>query len=331
MGGLKRFCGTWFEFQHPNSYEGKYWNDACRRFTKQQWEEKVDEIASLGMKYIVVMNVARPTEQDAESYYPTTLYPFAVGMGCDDPLEAILEAADRHGMHVFIGCGFFGVWTHTLENMTSPEVEKRAFQGMEEIYNRYCNHSSFYGWYYPDETKINPYFSDAFLSYVKRYSAFADSLDAGKKKLIAPYGTNRVITDDTFVRQLERLAVDIVAYQDEVGAAKSHWSETPAYFEALRRAHDRAGRAALWCDLEVFEFEGERLRSALRPAPIGRIRRQLQSVSPFVDEVLVYQYQGMLNRPGTAAFCGHESSLNLYLDYVALMKGENRQGDKDAD
>ena len=79
MAELKRFCGTWFEFQHPNLYEGKYWNDACRRFTKEQWQEKVYEIASLGMKYIVLMNTSRPGEEGVESYYPTEIYPFADG------------------------------------------------------------------------------------------------------------------------------------------------------------------------------------------------------------------------------------------------------------
>ena len=320
MAALKRFCGTWFEFQHPNFYEGVYWNDACRLFTKQQWQEKVDEIASLGMKYVVLMNTSRPSDEKSESYYPTKLYPFAEGMVCTDPLEALLEAADRHGIHVFISCGFYGIWHQTLNNMTSPEVDKRAFQSMEEICIRYHHHPSFYGWYYPDETKIYPRFSEEFVSYVERYSAFADVLDSSKKKLIAPYGTNKVIADEQYVRQLERLPVDIIAYQDEVGARKSHWRDTPVYYEALRKAHDKAQRAALWCDLEVFEFEGERLRSGLIPAPIDRIRHQLESVSPFVDEVLIYQYQGMFNRPGTTAFCGHSNSTQLYCDYQKMLK-----------
>ena len=49
----KSIEGTWFEFQHPNVAEGKYWNPVCRHFSAAQWEEKVAEIASLNMKYIV--------------------------------------------------------------------------------------------------------------------------------------------------------------------------------------------------------------------------------------------------------------------------------------
>lgn len=319
MSALKPFNGTWFEFQHHSIAEGVYWNPTCRNFTHAQWQEKVREISSLGMRYLVLMCTSLPYEEHAESYFDTTIYPFAPGMVCADPIEAMLSAADECNMKVFISCGFYGVWFLTKDNMTSPDVTRRAFQSMEELYGRYGNHPSFYGWYYPDETEIYPRFSDNFVKYVETYSAFAHSLDATKKKLIAPFGTNKVITDDAYVRQLEKLPVDIVAYQDEVGVRKSTPQQTAIYYEALRKAHDRAGRSALWCDMEVFEFEGNVQTSPLIPAPIDRIRQQLKSVSPFVDEVLIYQYQGMFNRPGTNAFCGHPGSYELYNAYRKLM------------
>ena len=324
MGTLKPFSGTWFEFQHPNPHEGRYWNAACRSFTFDQWQEKVREIASLGMEYLVLMCTSLPYEAYAESYFQTKIYPFAAGFACPDPMEALLAAADGLGMKVFVSCGFYGVWSQTLDNMTSRQVDRRAFQAMEEIYGRYGGHPSFYGWYYPDETKIAPRFGREFIDYINRYSAFLDSLDRNKKKLIAPYGTRQVAADDAYVRQLERLPVDIIAYQDEVGARKSKPEETKAYFEALRRAHDRAGRAALWCDLEAFEFEGAPLTSPLVPASIGRIKRQLESVSGLADQVLMYQYQGMFNRPGAGAFCGHPDSCALYEAYRELMEPGGR-------
>ena len=38
------------------------------------------------------------------------------------------------------------------------------------------------------------------------------------------------------------------------------------------------------------------------PAPFDRVKLQLEAVSPWVDKILVYQYLGMMNRPGTTAF-----------------------------
>ena len=92
------------------------------------------------------------------------------------------------------------------------------------------------------------------------------------------------------------------------------------YYANLRKAHDKAGRGALWADMEVFEFEGDVYRSALIPAEMSRIERQMQSISPYVDEILIYQYQGMFNKPGTKAFCGHPDSIKLYNDYVEFLK-----------
>ena len=68
----------------------------------------------------------------------------------------------------------------------------------------------------------------------------------------------------------------------------------------------------------MFDFEGETYRSALIPSNRNRLERQLEAVSPYCDEVLAYQYLGLMNQPGTIAFCGHPDSLAFYQDYKAL-------------
>jgi hypothetical protein len=47
---IKPLSGTWFEFQHHATVEGVDWNPECVRFISRQWEEKVKEIADVGMK-----------------------------------------------------------------------------------------------------------------------------------------------------------------------------------------------------------------------------------------------------------------------------------------
>ena len=111
---------------------------------------------------------------------------------------------------------------------------------------------------------------------------------------------------------------------DEIGVRKSLPEATGAYYEALRKAHDKAGRSALWADMEVFEFEGDVYRSALYAAAMERIDRQIKSISPYVDEILIYQYLGMFNKPGTTAFCGHPGSIQLYNDYKAWLDNLNK-------
>lgn len=311
---LKPITGTWFEFHHHNLPEGVYWNPICRRFTDAQWQSKVAEMASIGLKHIVLMASSMVYPDSCEAYFKTDIYPRA-DMTAADPMEALFCAADRYGMNVFVGTGFYGFWQDTFNNMTSPEVTKRAFKAMEQLYAQYGHHPSFHGWYLPDELGICPYYPDEFIRYTNLYTAHGKSFSKDLQVLIAPYGTNMLKADDLFVKQLERLDCDIIAYQDEVGVRKSTQFETPAYYEALRLAHDKAGRAALWADMEVFEFEGEVYKSALIPAKMERIEQQIQSIAPYVDEILMYQYLGMFNKPDTDAFCGHPNSTKLYSDY----------------
>ena len=311
---LKPITGTWFEFHHHNRAEGKYWNPICRWFSDEQWEAKIDEMASLGMKYIVMLTTSIVYPEFSESYFKTDIYPFA-NMGAKDPIGAIMRAAERNGMKIFVSCGYYGMWNQTYDNMVNPEVQKRAFQAMEELYALYGKSEAFYGWYLPDELGIVPYYTEEFIKYVNEYSAFGRSIDPKLKMLIAPYGTNKLIADDKYVAQLESLDCDIIAYQDEIGVRKSVPEETGAYYAALRKAHDKAGRSALWADMEVFEFEGDVYKSALYAADMERIERQIKSISPYVDEILIYQYEGMFNKPGTIAYCGHPASVKLYNDY----------------
>lgn len=52
---IKKVSGSWFEFQHHNIPEGKYWNPVCRSFSSGQWRAKIREMKSLDMKYIVLL------------------------------------------------------------------------------------------------------------------------------------------------------------------------------------------------------------------------------------------------------------------------------------
>ena len=312
---IKPIKGSWFEFVHLHTPEGMYYNPACTNFTCKQWAEKVKEVADIGMEYLVLTTIA---------YYEHKLYDpeFArkFERGCDDPLEAVLNAADKYGVKFFISTGIFGNWQEPHKMSTDPEVAEKRLKGMGEVAEKYGHHESFYGWYHPNEAWIKGCYGDDFIAYVNSCSSEGRKLLPKSKMLIAPYGTNMVTTDDKYISQLENLDVDIIAYQDEVGVQKATVDQTPGYYEALRKAHDKAGRSALWADVETFEFEGEVYFSALIPAEFARLEKQLAAVSPYVDNILVYIYQGIMNRPGTTAFMGHPDSTKLYENYVTWLR-----------
>ena len=311
---VKPIAGSWFEFQHHATVEGVDWNPACVRFTAEQWQAKIKEIADAGLEVLVLMSTA----VYYRTFFETTIYP-KWQLACPDPLEAVLSAADKHKIKFFIGVGFYGDW-RSDKTIVDPVANKYRLQSLGELAARYGHHPSFHGWYWPDEAEINPYYTPEFLTYVNTLSKEARRLKPNAPIMIAPYGTRIARPDDEYVRQLDAMDVDIVAYQDEVGVRKSKTTETSAFYEGLRKAHDRSQKAKIWADVEIFEFQGDVYNSALMPAPIERVVRQLEAVSPWVDKILVYQYLGMMNQPGTTAFAGSPASTKLYTDYQNWLK-----------
>ena len=315
---LRPLAGSWMDFFHWPA-EGTYFSDTLRTFTESQWRAKVREMASLGMTYIVLTGTAIVRPGREEAYFRTDLFPFPEDYVCKDPIGAVLDEADRQGMKVFVSCGWFGNMQRPWENMQSEEVTRKAFRAMEQLYALYGSHPSFFGWYLPDETAIRETFEPFFVAYVNRYADFAKTLFPAGRMLIAPYGTKTVRVSDGFLRQLDALRCDIIAYQDEVGVRKASPDEAASAFAALKQMHDKVGKARLWADLELFDFEGEVYRSALIPADIGRLERQMRALDPFAEELLCYCYPGIFNLPGTPAFCGRPDSDLAGAGYAALI------------
>lgn len=63
---------------------------------------------------------------------------------------------------------------------------------------------------------------------------------------------------------------------------------------------------------------------SIGPAPFERVQAKLATVSPYVDKILIYQYQGLMNKPGSRAFAGHPQSGQLYPDYAAWLRSNRR-------
>ncbi|WP_206611054.1 DUF4434 domain-containing protein [Mariniphaga sediminis] len=304
---IKPIVGSWFEFQHHSLAEGKYWNATLASFTASQWEHKIKEIAQSGIRYLVLLNTAIRDK----TFYPSKFIP-GHQLACEDPLEVVLSAADKYGVKFFVSNGFYGEWTRPAFLMQDKEIEKIRLRAMNEIAEKYGHHKSFYGWYYPNETGIQGHYDDFFIRYVNHSTAEATKLTPKAKTLIAPYGTRNVKADDNYLRQLEQLDVDFIAYQDEIGVEKTKVEESAGFFESLYKLHKKAAKSKIWADVEVFQFEGQVYQSALLPAPAERVIRQLEAVSPFVEKIFIYQYTGLINAPGSKAYAGHPDSTKLY-------------------
>lgn len=305
-----RIVGSWLDFQHQNRFDGLYWNDQARAFSADQWAAHAADMNHAGMEYLVMMSSAL----DDMAFYPSRFLPRRWPLACEDPIGAVLSAADETGQRVFVSAGFYG--HQTEETCDAPDYLAWHQRLTEELWARYGEHRSFHGWYIPNEAEIDGHFSDGYMRFTPRFAAHLRSLSPPAKLLIAPYGTRRVAETDRFVQQIQSLGVDYIAYQDEVGVRKTRVEELDGIYARLRRLHDRAGMP-LWADVEIFEFEGAVYQSALLPAKMERIERQVTAIGPHVDRMFCYQYHGLMNPANTRAFCGHPSTVKLYEAYQA--------------
>ena len=153
---MKPIEGAWIEFRHHSSAEGKYYNPELRRFTREQWQAMIRDMRQIGMDTAVLTFTSLVTEDEQESYAPVDVFPQPADMGCPDALDAVMEEMERQDMHLFIALGFYGLWLNPEGNMTSPEVDERAFRAAETLYERYRGFRCFEGWYLPDEPKRGP-------------------------------------------------------------------------------------------------------------------------------------------------------------------------------
>ena len=307
---IKPIKGSWVQFQFPKKPEIEHWNIACVKASEQDWREKIREMRDIGMEYLVLMSSAF----QGYAYFDTDIYPPA-DIACKNPIEVLLDEAEKQGMKVFLSAGHYGEWTKAKENFTSGEVTARAFRAVERLYGLFGGYNSFYGWYLPDESWINGYFDLDYIGYVNRYSQRVKSIDAAKKLLIAPYGACNAVVDDEFIRRLALIECDFIAYQDEVGVQKATPHQTRRYFEALKTAHDKAGGSALWADVELFDYEGAPYRSRLFSGPFERVREQLESVSDYAENILVYTYQFLMSKSEKDTLSDGAGAKRLYEDY----------------
>ncbi len=90
------------------------------------------------------------------------------------------------------------------------------------------------------------------------------ALNPAYKTLIAPYGTRSAAWVMALCAQLERLEVDYIAYQDEVGVRKPRWKNCPAFMSGSMHTTRWGGPGCgpMW---EAFQFEGEVYHSPASP------------------------------------------------------------------
>ncbi len=296
--------GSFIDIQHVNNWDAQYWVDECREWRDENWDAIVGDMHALGLDTVIVTGCAiwgRPL-------YPAN--PRTVGrqlpMACADPVGAIMRAADRRKMGVFLGLGAFGRYSLNANPDLSPE--HNAWLGnmavdLREVYGRYPALKGYYITAEAHGIKEGGLFAQDDCDKTARFVQSIRERVPDAKLMMSPANLKKPRPDqlDPLLKQLEQLDVDIFAYQDHAGFEKVYPSlnfyVAAEGYQVIKPLHEKLGQQ-MWVNCEVFEYTEKRPdgRRVCTPCEFERLERQLQVAAPVADKLIIYQYQGLMNQ-----------------------------------
>ena len=323
MPKVHPITGTWINLAYQDE-RNKYTNPKNMDNTDPQfWEEKVNELSRMGIEYLIFMAVAN----EGKSFYPSNIMPWAYSKNKTSPVEAIMSTASRIGMKVFMSIGWAKDQDDDLRN---PVIKQRQLDIMKELAALYGSYKSFYGWYLPVEDCICPILAEHAVIAVNDLANRARSYLPGKKIMISPYGlVNSDFEHPAYERQLKKLKVDIIAYQDEVGCVREHFplSNLGNNLRKLKKIHNKLN-IDFWINSESFTWEkGTNSRSsALIPGAFPRLLSQLCIASKAgVEKAISFVMCGLYESPKSKYKLGQPVWSNqVYSDYMDWQSGKGR-------
>ena len=156
----------------------------------------------------------------------------------------------------------------------------------------------------------------------------AQTLTPGKKTLISPYGIGLSEFDNPdFEKQMAKLKVDIIAYQDEVGCVRDKFTlpRLKKNWQRMRDIHNRLN-IEMWANCETFTWEeGTNDRqSALIPAAYSRLLSQQAAASAAgVDRIISFMFGGIIEDPKSSYQLGQPVwSNDVCNKYMAWRNGD---------
>ncbi len=320
--------GAWAGIYHWSETEGKHWNKDIKEMTDDQWRELVRSMHKIKMDIIVIQEVFRNEyyvgkhnlnvdNYEGLAFYPSKLYPGRMPITAQDPIEAILSEADKHGMHVCMGVGMFAWFDFTKESL---EWHKQV---AKELWDMYGHHPSFYSFYVSEESGGNldnwesteekrRQRKSEIVSFFKEFKEYCNQFAPSKPIMLATNSMQVPQGVDTYPALLENL--DILC---PFGFARMPENDLTGKQAAdlLQKLCDEAG-SHLWFDLETFLFNEDQ---SLYPRPMEEIIRDLTLFDNF-EKILCYQFPGVFNDPKMSIRIGEERTIKLFKDYQEYLK-----------
>lgn len=251
-------------------------NNQASQNSAYAWYLQLKGMRDLGMEYVVLQYSAhynaRSTMINGKNIKGKG-FRYTATYGCEDVCGAVLDAAEKLGMQVYLGTMHDADFTNPIANMESYEgMVDAAFAIIKDIRTLYGDHPAFAGYYLSDET-CDYWLNlkggvDAARYVYKNQSDYIREIAPEAKIMIAPaiwrsgkpeQGADNLYKMLAPEKEGDRPVVDIVAAQDCLGREQTlyvtdgAYASFESYVEEWAKAVRRAG-AEFWHDAEVFEI-----------------------------------------------------------------------------
>lgn len=316
--------GSFIDVQHVNNWDAQYWVDECREWRDENWDAIVADMHTMGIDTVILTGCAiwgRPL-------YPANRRTVGIQlpMVCRDPVGAIVRAADQRNMSVFLGLGAFGRYSLNANPDLSPEHDTWLGNMAEDLRERYGRFKALQGFYITAEAHGIEEGGLFFQEDCDKTARFVRSIRervGDARLMMSPANLKKPRPErlEPLQRQLEQLNVDVFAYQDHAGFEKVYknlsFSEAAEGYSLIKPPHEKLGQQ-MWVNCEVFEYTEKRPdgRRVCTPCAFERLERQLRAAAPIADKLVIYQYQGLMNRRSELVNIGAPGAEALHDAYV---------------
>jgi hypothetical protein len=310
-----RLGGAWVDIYHHDDGEGRPFNADLAAMTEGDWRGLVRAMHAVDQDILVITMMFQnfthrgrhriETEgYRGKAYYPSKLFPGRMPIACADPLEAILDEADRLEMAVMPGVGCYAFFDYTPASLAWHE----AVAG--ELWERYGRHPSFYGWYVSGEKDGGLGSEEERDEIARFFRTFRDRM-----RRLAPDKPVMLATNCYHLRGAEEAYRKLLPHIDILCPFAFHrmlaGDLTGEEAAALLTSLCKEAGCHLWMDLESFVF---RNGAELHPRPIEGLIDDLVRFPDF-EKTLHYQFPGLMSAPSMPRRPGGDPSVRLYEAY----------------
>ncbi len=282
------------------------WDIPSQNWKGDDWDKDFEAMQDIGIDTVIIIRAGLRNQ----SIFSSRVLDVEVQ---EDLAKLFLEKAEKYNMKLFFG--LYDSANYWLKGDWKSETDINI-KFIDEVWQNYGHHKSFYGWYLAQEIGKNEekyHITDIYNALGERIK----NITPGKPILISPYYYGPKIDPGNFLSP-EKTAeqwnsllsqfkyIDFCAYQD--GPVPTH--ELPKYWETMHGIF-KSHKIKLWANVETFTRD---MPIKFPPIDIRDLTAKLRAAEPYVEKAITFEFSHFMS-PNSI----YPSAGNLYKRYSELI------------